>query len=308
MLIAAIVYVYIGLVFLYKFLLEYFEHKVALWTTALMFIATNVFYYTMILGAGMSHAYSFSLICIYLFYVHRFFAAPKLKYLIFFTIPLCLAILIRPTNILAALLLILFGVDSFRTFKDRIVFWIKNYKYVLLIFLTGFLVFVPQMLYWHTVTGKYIYYSYQEFGFSNWMSPKFGVVLFGKFNGWLTYTPIVLFALYGLFRLLRKREMHSIAILVILIFCTYINASWWVPTFSSALGQRAMIDFLPFIAIPLAWTLKNILQESRSCRTVFLVIILIIIYYNVQFSFRYDPNNWWTPPFSWDKFFNYLWF
>jgi hypothetical protein len=199
-------------------------------------------------------------------------------------------------------------VDSFRAFKERIVFWIKNYKYVLVIFLTGFLVFVPQMLYWHTVTGKYVYYSYQEFGFTNWLTPKFGVVLFGKFNGWLTFTPVVLFALFGLFRLLRKKEMHSIAILVILICCTYINASWWVPTFSSALGQRAMIDFLPFIAIPLAWSLQKIYQESRSCRTVFLVIIVLIIYYNVQFSFRYDPNNWWTPPFSWDKFFNYLWF
>lgn len=308
MVIAALFYVYAGLVFLYKFLREYFEHKTALYTTILMFIATNVFYYTMIMGAGMSHAYSFSLICMYLYYVHRFFISPKLKFLILLSLPLCLAVLIRPTNIISALLLILYGVNNFRALRERLLFWIKNYYYVLLIFLIGFVVFIPQMLYWHTVTGKYIYYSYQEFGFSNWLTPKFGVVLFGKFNGWLTYTPVVLFALYGLFRLIRKRELHSIAILVVLVCAVYINASWWVPTFSSALGQRAMIDFMPFIAIPLAWTFNRIDNESRSCRTVFMVLIGLIIFYNVQFSFRYDPVIWWTPPFSWDKFFNYLWF
>jgi hypothetical protein len=192
--------------------------------------------------------------------------------------------------------------------KERFLYWFKNYKYLLAVVLTGFVVFIPQMLYWHEVTGKFIYYSYQNFGFSNWLTPKFGVVLFGKFNGWITYTPLVVFALYGLYCLLRKKALHSIATLVVLICAVYINASWWVPTFSAALGQRAMIDFLPFIAIPLAWTLQKIDLSSRKWKIFFLVILVVIIYFNVQFSFRYDPVMWWEPPFSWAKFFKYVWF
>lgn len=307
-LVAALFYVYAGLVFLYKFLLNYVDHASALWTTILMYIATNLFYYTSILGTGMSHAYSFSLISVFLYFVHRFYREPSVRHVILFALPMSLAVLIRPTNIIAILFVLLFDVESLRGLKERFLFWMKNYRYLITVAVTGFVVFIPQMLYWHEVTGKYIYYSYQDFGFSNWLTPKFGVVLFGKFNGWLTYTPLVLFALFGLFALLRKKAMQSIAILVVLICAVYINASWWVPTFSAALGQRAMIDFLPFIAIPLAWSLQQISLLSRKWRIFFLVILLVIVYFNVQFSFRYDPVMWWEPPFTWSKFFKYVWF
>lgn len=307
-LVAALFYVYVGLLFLYKFLLSYFDSQSALRTTILMFIATNLFYYTTILGTGMSHAYSFSLICIFLYYVQQFYRQPSLKYVICFSLPISLAVLIRPTNVIAFLFVLLYDVRTLRDLKDRFLFWFKNYTYLLVVILTGFVVFIPQMIYWHTVTGKFIYYSYQDFGFSNWLTPKFGVVLFGKFNGWLTYTPLVFFALYGLFALLRERAMHSMATLVILICALYINASWWAPTFSAALGQRAMIDFLPFIAIPLAWSVQRISLSPRRLRIFFLVILLVIIYFNVQFSFRYDPVVWWDSPFTWSKFFKYVWF
>jgi len=69
-----------------------------------------------------------------------------------------------------------------------------------------------------------------------------------------------------------------------------------------------MIDFLPFIAIPLAWSVQRISLSPRRLRIFFLVILLVIIYFNVQFSFRYDPVVWWDSPFTWSKFFKYVWF
>ena len=306
MLIAGIVYTYIGLVFMYKFLLEFFEHKVSLITTALFFLATNVFFYSVLLGAGMSHVYSFAMIAIYLYYCNQFSKDSSIKNLILLGIPFALAVLIRPTNIISGLYLFLYGVNSFATLKERFAFWVKNYRFILVMLAIGFIVFIPQMAYWHFVTGKFLVYSYQKYGFPFLFEPKFGVVLFGKFNGWFTFTPIVLFALVGLFIQLRKKQMNSLAVLLILILCIYINASWWFPTFGAAVGQRAMIDYLPYLALPLALVISQIKGMTLSLKIALGLVIVVFIFYNIQFSFRYDSGLWWDTPWTWTKFWNTL--
>lgn len=306
MLVAGIVYTYIGLVFMYKFLREFFDHKVSLITTSLFFLATNVFFYSVLLGAGMAHVYSFSMIVIYLYCSHKFFKDSSLKNLILLGIPFALAVLIRPTNIISGLYLFLYGISNLETLKERTTFWIKNYWAIIAMFIIGVIVFIPQMAYWHYVTGKFLVYSYQEYGFPNWNSPKFGIVLFGKYNGWLTYTPIVCFALVGLFILLWKKQMNSLAISLVLLIGIYVNASWWVPTFSAAVGQRAMIDFLPVLAIPLGFVINRITGMSRQTKIALGFVILIFIVYNIQFGFRYDAWMWWGSPMSWTKFWTTL--
>lgn len=301
-LVAGIVYTYIGLVFIYKFLREFFEHRVSLLTTALFFLATNVFFYSVLLGAGMSHVYSFAMIAIYLYFCNQFSKDSSVKNLIFLGVPFALAVLIRPVNIISGLYLFLYGVNNFASLKERFAFWMKNYWAIIGLFLIGVIVFIPQMAYWHYVTGKFLFYSYQDQGFSNWLAPKIGIVLFGKFNGWLIYTPIVWFGLVGLFILLWRKQMNSLAVLVILTICIYINGSWWAPTFSAAVGQRAMIDFLPFLSIPLAFSITRIQGMSKTLKIAFGVVIFVFVYYNIIFGFRYSSGLWWETPMTWAKF------
>ncbi len=149
-------------------------------------------------------------------------------------------------------------------------------------------------------------YSYQNYGFPFWMTPKFGIVLFGKFNGWLTYTPIVMFALAGLFIQLWKKQMNSLAVLLILFFSIYVNASWWFPTFGAAVGHRAMIDFLPFLAVPLALVISKIKEMPKPLKIALSAVIIVFILYNIQFGFRYNSGMWWDTPMSWMKFWNTL--
>lgn len=305
-LVAGLFYTYLGLVFVYKLLCRYFSHRTSFYTTSLFFLATNVFFYSVLLGAGMSHVYSFTMVTIYLYFSHRFAENQSLKNLILLGVPFAMAVLIRPTNIISGLYLFLIGVSNWETLRERFYFWVKNYWAILSLLVIGILVFIPQMAYWHFVTGKFLVYSYQEYGFPNWKLPKFGIVLFGKYNGWLTYTPIVIFALAGLFIQLWRRQMNSFGTILILLFATYVNASWWVPTFSAAVGQRAMIDFLPFLAIPLAFILNQFGNLSRVQRIGLGIVICIFIFYNIQFGFRYDSGPWWDTPMSWTKFWNTL--
>jgi hypothetical protein len=307
-LVGGIIYTYVGLVFLYKLLCRYFSRRTSLLTTSLFFLTTNVFFYSVLLGAGMSHIYSFAMISIYMYFSHRFIEKQSLKNLILLGIPFALAVLIRPTNIISGLYLFLMGVSDWKSLKERYFFWLKNYWAIIALFVIGIVVFLPQMLYWHYVTGKYLVYSYQEYGFPNWKLPKFGIVLFGKYNGWLTYTPIVAVALAGLFIQLWRKQMNSLAILLILFFATYVNASWWVPTFSAAVGQRAMIDFLPFLAIPLAFMLNYWRKLSLLQRFGLGAFLLILVFYNIQFGFRYNSGLWWDTPMTWSKFWTTLGF
>lgn len=305
-LVAGIVYTYVGLVFIYKFLCEFFDRKTSLITASLFFLTTNVFFYSVLLGSGMSHVYSFAMISVYLYYCVQFSKNKSTKNLILLGIPFAIAVLIRPTNIISGLFLFLYGVNSWESFKEKVLFWLRNYRAIILLFVIGVVVFIPQMAYWHYVTGKFLFYSYQEYGFPNWMSPKIGVVLFGKYNGWFTYTPIVLFGMAGLVVLLRKKIHNGLAILIILSIIVYVNASWWVPTFSSACGQRAMIDFLPFIALPLALMVSKYDSWPARVKTLVFVLVLVFVFYNIQFGFRYNAGLWWDSPMSWSKFWSTL--
>lgn len=305
-LIAALFYVYLGLVFLYKLVTEEFGKMISLKTVALVFLGTNVFYYTMILGAGMSHAYSFALISAYVYFVHLYFKSPSNKNALFMAIPFALAVLIRPTNIISGLYFFFFGIKNMETMSFRLKFWTKNMKTISIVAIAGLVIAIPQMLYWYKVSGKPIVYSYGDYGFPYLASPKIGIVLFGKYNGWFLYTPLVLFALLGLFATLRKGLYNNIAVLFIFVLAIYLNASWWAPTFSAACGQRAMIDFLPFLVLPLAWFIKQVSGQSTYLRMLFTLAIAFILFYNIQFAFRYDPCQWWDTPMNWEKFWQAL--
>ncbi|MBN1819983.1 MAG: hypothetical protein JW833_04680, partial [Prolixibacteraceae bacterium] len=95
---ASLFYVLLGLIFIYRFLRRFFTHQTSFWTIVLLFFATNLFYYTTI-APGMSHAYSFSLFAIFIYFVPVFYDKPNLKNLICLAVPLAVATLIRPTNL-----------------------------------------------------------------------------------------------------------------------------------------------------------------------------------------------------------------
>ncbi len=299
---ASLFYALLGLLFIYRFLRRFFFHNTAFWVMALTFFATNLFYYTTIIP-GVSHAYSFCAIALFIYLVPRFYDKPNLKNLIYLSFPLALATLIRPTSICIAFFLFLYGVYGWADLKERVFFWFKKWPYLLVMLLIGFLMFVPQMLYWHTVTGKYIIYSYQHEGFSNIRSPEVTTVLFGARNGWFLYTPLMIFSTISLFYLVYKRQFSSWAILLVMVFIVYINGSWWLPTFSASAGYRTLIEYLPFMAIPLGWFFEKVYTEkARALRWGLTTILVLFVVYNILFSYKYNSGVWWNMEWEWGNF------
>ena len=307
--ISALIYVYIALILLNKILRKWFNKFTSFITTLSIYFATNLFYFTVLLP-DFSHAYSFFCLTLFIYLLDKFIKKPNIANSIFCGLTFGLAILIRPTNIFYSILFLLYGIISLKAFKDRILWISKHIIYFVVIIVIIFIVFIPQMLYWHTVVGEYIVYAYQysQGGpekFIYWNNPKIGLVLFDVQNGWFIYSPVFFLFLIGLVWMLIKKFENALVILLCFIFIVYANASWWCYTFSCAFGHRAFIEYYPLFSIPIAFLLSKIFNEKRNIFVKGSIILLLLIFSftNLRLSYFHSKDPCWErPSFTWVSF------
>jgi drug/metabolite transporter (DMT)-like permease len=105
----------------------------------------------------------------------------------------------------------------------------------------------------------------------------------------------------GLLYLAYMRRLSAPAILLIMLLIIYINASWFNPTFSSSAGYRALVEWIPFMAIPLAFVIENI-QKREGWKWALYGVLLLFVIYNLLFSYKYENNLWWNTEWQWSNF------
>jgi hypothetical protein len=260
----ALVYVALGYTFLKKILLRYFTHMVTAITLLLVGLGTNLYYYSTH-EAVMSHSYNFVLITIFLYAVLKWYEKPSWLRTFFLGMLLGLIVLIRPTNMLILILLILWGVDSWDSFTDRIRFFHRNIPKVLLMILAFLLPWIPQFLYWHMITGQIMYYSYgahgDRFFFDN---PHIIETLFSYRKGWLLYTPLMIFAIAGILPLRKMMKGTILPITLYLLLMVYVMSCWWTWWFGGGFGGRIYIDMYGILALPLAAFVTAVLEHRKK--------------------------------------------
>lgn len=305
---SAFFYVWLGIIFLFSVLRKYFSIRSSIASVLLLFFATNLLYYTLV-APGMSHAYSFFLLSLYIWSVHRFYLLPNVKNTLILSFSIALAVLIRPTSIVALFYFFLFDLTQWKEITVRFRFLVSKWPLILLMLLVGFLVALPQMVYWHYVTGDWIYYSYLNEGFPNWRAPHIITVLFGVRGGWFLYTPLMLISSVVLILFWRKCRCSALAIILVMVSIIWINGSWWAPTFSASVGYRALIEYLPFMAFPMGFLLESIMVvKRRSLKFISLAGAFVMVFLNVQLMFKYDSSLWWDAPWDWNNFLRFFQF
>ena len=260
----ALVYVAMGLVFLKKILLRYFTPMVTAITLLLLGLGTNLYYYSTH-EAVMSHSYNFVLIVLFFFTVLKWYEEASWLRTFLLGILFGLIVLIRPTNILIIVLLVLWGVDSWSAFTERISFFFRNVPKVLLMMFAFSLPWIPQILYWHMITGEFLYYSYgphgDRFYFDN---PHIIESLFSYRKGWLLYTPLMIFAIAGIFPLRKMIKGSSLPITIYLFGMIYVMSCWWAWWFGGGFGGRIYIDMYGILALPLAAFITAVLTLKKK--------------------------------------------
>lgn len=260
---SGLVYLIIGLLFLRKLLLKFYNEKVTALSLLFVLFATNLFYYATI-EPVMSHAYSFSLYAVFLYYVYRFYEQANYKHALLAGFTFGLLLLLRPVNFIFALPMVLYKVENLSHLKERFNFIKQHLKYFLAFALLAFVIILPQFFYYHYVTGKFFVFSYgkERFFFNH---PHVLEVLVGFRKGWLIYTPLMFFVLAQLFK--DKLSGFRTSILFILPLSIYLVSSWWCWWYGGSFGQRTLIDLYPLLVFPLAHFIHQLQDISKLKKT-----------------------------------------
>ncbi len=289
---AALFYLALGLLFLAKVLRFYFTKTVTALTILFIGLGTNLFWYSTF-EPGMSHVYTFALVSVFLYLTILWHRRSTLLRAVFLGLVIGLLTLIRPVNILITLFFVFYDVKSGRDFRNKWLLYWHKFPHLTLMVVFGFLILVPQLLYWKTVTGNWLYYSYGKEGFF-FLHPQIINVLFSFRKGWFVYTPVMIFAVAGIYFLFKKYRQLFIAVFLLLLVYLYVVSSWWSWWYGGSLGQRELIDIYPVMALPLAAIITWIV--SRKARLAYPVALLVLssvllgAFYNVQYY--YGSIHW----------------
>ena len=285
--VASVFYLLLGLIFLFKFLNYQFDKQSSLLTIITIFLATNLYYYS-IDETGMSHVYSFSLFSIFLYflritnYINKYGIWQNLT----FGLLIGLIILIRPTNVLFVSTFLFLDINS----QSEIFLRIKrlfHFKTLITITIGVLLIALPQILYWNYASGSFLDYSYGNEDF-NWMNFKLLNTWFSPNNGLFIYTPFYLLVIVLLLLMIKNKKENGIYLLVLFLTISYTFSSWWAWSFGCSFGARSYVEYLSVFSIPIAYLFFKTKKLNAIKIASLVTLVIVLILFNLKMIYSYD--------------------
>ncbi|MBO5208750.1 MAG: hypothetical protein J6B68_05330 [Lachnospiraceae bacterium] len=265
-----VVYWIVGTTLLYRLLNKYlhFSKRVSCIVCILITYGTNLFHYASY-DACFSHIYSYTLFITFLYYLCWYEQREERKNTIWHTcvfgIIAGLIFMCRNTNILFVLTYVFYGVRNWKSLKDRVK-TILHWKRAVPIVVTGFITIMPQLLYWHTVTGKWFVYSYGSDEPFYWLAPEIVNFLFSVRKGLFFWSPILLIPIIGMILAYKKKDKLYTGLVVFFVLIVYVSSAWWSWYYGGSLGQRVAVDFMCVFAIFLAYILEWLKDKRKHSK------------------------------------------
>lgn len=309
LLLAACFYLVLGAFFIYKTLCNYFNDFRIIWLSLLCgTLGTNTLYYA-IRAPGYSHIYSFALISIWIYStpIYLNLTQRNWKHTGYLAFLYGLIVLIRPTNFIILAYLLFYDCYTIEHLKLRLLFWWRlfNLKNIISAVAGGLLPFVPQLLYWQMLFGKWLSYSYKQEKFIYWSAPRFASVWFDVLNGLFPYSPIFFLAIVGMFIGCIEKKHNGWIILFLFMGLSYLFASWWCWWFGGAHGQRSFVEHTPFFAISIGTALQYLYRQSAIVQKITTSIVLILIWLNIRMIILHD-TGWFGENWTWASYWNII--
>ncbi len=277
--IGCLFYAFLGLCILRKILLRYFNESTVSITLFLFVAATNLLNY-MAVDYALTHNLLFLLYTVIMFTTIRFYEKPDRKKAFLLGLYCGLATITRPTDIISVLIPLLWGVQNFKMLQERIRFLMRGFNYIG-VFIIGALLFGSlQIISWKVTTGHFIFYSYEDQGFS-WLHPHVKDGLFSYKKGWLVYTPFFIFLIPGFIFLYRKHRNLFYPAFIFCILNVYIAFSWDIWWYGGSLGQRSMVQSYAILSLPIAAFIEYIIQSRLMYKIGTGLFVISFILYNL---------------------------
>jgi hypothetical protein len=301
---AGLAYFLAGLVLLHRILSRHFSSGIVLAALVCLTWGTNLFHYGVFDGT-FSHAFSFFLICAWLFIVERWWDEPTMVRSLAVGAIAALIVSTRHTNAIFLLVLPLYGIARASHVRVRIEELWRRRQPLLVAALAGFVGLLPQLALYKWTTGSWLAnpYGALEVGFA-WGSPRLFDVLFSTQKGLFFWSPLLLLAVFGGIVSLMTPAAPAprrngwtrglvLAATVVLALETYLVASWSDWQFGASYGHRAFTDGLglaaPFLARSFEWAAARPLA-SRVVSIVVTGAVLLSIVQMIQYWTGIMPN------------------
>lgn len=281
-----------GILILRNILLKWFSDMVTALSLLAVFFGTNLENQA-VLSTTMPHVMIFFLYTLIILYTIKWHDKTTLKNGLILGGTLGLAVICRPTEIVAVLIPVFWGVKNPLTIGKKIKFHFKNNRKVLLTTISTFLgVIFIQMLYWKIYAGHFIFNSYNNPGEGlDLLSPHTLNTLFSFRKGWFIYTPIMLFFVFGFLWLKRKKPAYFWSLFLFFIFNLYLVSSWTNWWYAGSFGQRALVQSYAALTIVFAFMVSYIIKSKKKMlKSLFYSGLILFVSLNMFQSWQYKKG------------------
>lgn len=301
--IGATIYTIVGLIYFRKILLNYFSEKISTIIILTTVFSTNYIHHLSLKDLETVNVL-FMLITIVIWYTIQWHKNPKLKYLIAIGSSITAMAIVKPSEVIVLSIPLLWNVSSANSLREKISLIIKNKKQFFIVIGICIIIASPQIIYWLIKTGKILYDTYKNPGVGlDLFSPHIIESLFSYRKGWLLYTPVMIFYLWGLFFTYKKNKIIFFSIIVYFLTTFYIITSWTEWWYGAAFSNRPLIVSYPLLAIGYGYFLVQ-LQNRKIWSKLFFTIVLILLTFLNQFQW-WQLRNYILDPYRTTK--DYYW-
>lgn len=290
--IGSLIYAAIGLVFLGKILRMFFSNRLTMLLLIVVFFGTNYLQMTAFGGALLSHTYLFTFYAVLVYYTIQWHKQPKLKYAAAIGICIGFMTLMRPTEIICALIPLLWNIKDKASLIVKINLVKQYWWHIAAIAVLVVIMGLPQLYYWKRFTGHYFFYSYTNPGEGlDFLSPHTINFLFSFRKGWFIYTPIMLFAMVGFYFLYKYKREIFYPFLVFFLLDVYLISSWtnwWYA--GGSYSSRSILPAYVLLILPLGYFVQWVKSLNRNARIIMGVLCGFLIILNLFQTWQFQKG------------------
>lgn len=301
-------YAFIGLFLLSQLLRRYFDERTVILTIAVIFFGTNYLHLTAWDGTLLTHNILFAFYAALLLATDSWHKNPKGLSAILVGICLGMITIIRPSEAVAALIPLLWGLGNNEDFSRKWKAVIAHPGHVLLLIFMGIIAVAPQLLYWKAATGQWLFFSYTNAGEGlDFSDPHTMDFLFSFRKGWFLYTPIMLLAFVGFWRIWKEQRGLFWAFIIFILVDIYVASSWTTWWYAGgSFSSRSMVPAYTVMAFPIAYLIRYLFRTDRrflaAATSVASFFVLLNLFQTWQFQHDIISRERMTKDYYWAVF------
>ena len=284
----SILIAFLGLFVLRKLLLRFFSDHTTAVILLLLFFGTN-YLANAVYSEEMPHNYLFTLYALILWQTYRWHEKHKWQNMFWLAIFTGLTIMARPTEIVVLTIPLLWGVKDKKSLKEKIRLLGAFRKQIFLFVGVLLIIGSAQMIYWKIYSGHFIFYSYINPGEGfDFLRPHTLKFLFSFRKGWLIYTPIMVFSIWGFVYLYKEKKELFFSLFIFFLLNLYVVSSWSCWWYATSFGQRSMVQSYAVMALPLGYFVKGIFHKRTALKLIYWGIILSLVILNLFQTWQFQ--------------------